>query len=287
MRNRLLILLGVYVLGFGATFALPQKMKSIRLTAMPGSKARRAEFGDMTLPTLIANFVGGPTLAAGEQERTVLAADTGFSKRQYSRRNYTYRPRENADGTREDGDYEIVTASVVTAGSDMGNSIHRPERCLTAQGHNLAPSKAMSFPCRDKHLPVTKIQAVKADKYKGPDGKEVLIDRHSVMYYWFVGNQSVTGSHFTRTIKDLTDRLTTGTDQEWAYASVTIPLDAQLLQLDSKEKDGPRDQVFLRNIDDKVLDEHGLTDADRVAQEFISEFARELIDEKMVKDWGN
>lgn len=297
MTKRLVILLLVLCLGFGATFALP-KQTAIRRTAMPGGKIPRGQFGEMRLPSFVGKFFAGENLPAGMEEKVVLSSDTGFSKRQYSRRNYNYKPRETVGEDVPEGDQELITVSVVTAGSDMGNSIHRPERCMTAQGHNLAPSKPLVFDAKGRKLPVTKIQSVKPIKLENGS----IVERRSVLYYWFVGADAVTNSHYKRTFGDLTARLLTGTDQEWAYASISIPIDPQVAYMETaesvvarskepeegKEASEPAmgERLLLRKIDDTTPDANGLTEADLLAQEFIADFVAEVVDETQVKTWN-
>jgi hypothetical protein len=318
MTKRLIVLLAILVLGFGATFAIPTNLR-IRQTALPGSKLARKEFGDMNLPPLIGKYVAGPPLPAGELERAVLAQDTGFSKRQYSRRNFDLR--QTDEQGQPTGDMELVTASVVTAGSDMGNSIHRPERCMTAQGHNLEPSKTLVFEGKNGvRIPVTKIISNKPVELQLTNGEKQVVNRRGALYYWFVGTDRITSNHLHRTLWDLADRLKTGTDQEWAYASISIPLDDQVTELENPEKDAERSKlrnkllaelhtknpkadvrdlpkewdkdishewIRVRSLKDDAVNERGLTQVDLLAEEFIADFVAEVVDEKQIKAWGN
>jgi hypothetical protein len=43
---------------------------------------------------------------------------------------------------------------------------------------------------------------------------------YSLDYYWFIGSDQTTPSHFTRTFIDMRDRLFKGTVQRWAYVTV-------------------------------------------------------------------
>ena len=71
---------------------------------------------------------------ASEAEKETLAKDTEFSKA------ICLKPRP---GEFDEKGYAIpdrVDLSVVLSGSDINNSIHRPERCMPAQGHNIISS---------------------------------------------------------------------------------------------------------------------------------------------------
>ena len=60
-----------------------------------------------------------------------------------------------------------------------------------------------------------------------------LVSKHSVSgiqqvsYYWFTGAKVITPSHYRRTLTDIWDRLTTGTNQRWAYVTVSSPLNGE------------------------------------------------------------
>ena len=50
------------------------------------------------------------------------------------------------------------------------------------------------------------------------------ISQYNLTYYWFVGNNDVTNSHFERTWFDIRDRLVHGYNQRWAYITVAASL---------------------------------------------------------------
>src|SRR6478752_10283081 len=66
-----------------------------------------------------------------EKEVKVLSADTRFSKAVC----YRTRPGEYDEDGKSVAD--VVQLSVVLSGLDINNSIHRPERCMPAQGHTI------------------------------------------------------------------------------------------------------------------------------------------------------
>ncbi len=286
--TRLSVLFLVLVAGFGYSLLIP-KSRPIRPTAMPGKKITKDERGDMVLPAFIGPFLAGQPLPAGEKEKSTLSPDTGFAKRQYRRRNYAYQPLQMLESTLpQEGQDELLTVSVVTSGSDMAQSIHRPERCMTAQGFNLQPSRQLYFNAQGKRVPITKIQSVLPVilSEKDETGQPKVHKQRSILYYWFVGADSLTSNHYTRTIADLVDRLKTGTDQQWAYASITLPLEGGSVVIETPKAADRGERLMLRKLDDSVMDERGLTEADRVTEEFINDFIPELVDEKMVTNWN-
>jgi len=113
------------------------------------------------------------------------------------------------------GDQLLVT--IVLSGHDMNTSIHRPERCLVAQGWSLtnSPTVWVEVPGRGqlatKALKVVKM--VKAD-----DGRQIPLT--NLNYYWFTGHSGTTASHFDRWLIDKGDRLFRGYNQRWAYFTV-------------------------------------------------------------------
>jgi hypothetical protein len=289
MRTRLLVLLLTITGGLSLTFAVTRALP-IRKTALPGDAWLRGSKGEMTLPALVGNWSAGPSLNPTDKEITVLAKDTGFSKRNYLRSNYEHRSLQTQDTPEDEreGIYEEVACSIVTAGSDMGNSIHRPERCLTAQGWNLSKGKKMIIDLKGKKLPVTKLYGSKVVRTENDDGSFKEYKVENVTYYWFVGNDRVTESHLTRTFADLKDRVTTSTDQEWAYASISVQLDPHWAELEqgSASNGNKPSYARTRRVDDKAVDRAGLTDADRLLHEFIKEFCKDVLDAKMIKKWA-
>jgi EpsI family protein len=173
--------------GFGSIFLLPQAPK-----ASPAGIA-------MKLPGIVGAWVGEEAEIT-QREREVLAKDTQFARKIYS-------------GPKGDQIY----VSIVLSGDDMTNSIHRPERCLPAQGWNTETSETRVVRMGEaKELPLTRLRAFRAiETTNGMRG--VLYD---LSYYWFIGSREMTPSHLTRTRIDLRDRLLRGQNQRWAYVTV-------------------------------------------------------------------
>src|ERR1700730_15270416 len=150
--NRLVVLLLVLLVGLSAVFLLPASAK----TQPVGIK--------LALPRSIDKWYG-VDLPITERERQVLAGDTEFARKQYT-----------------DGAGNTIFASIVLSGHDLDNSIHRPERCLAAQGWTIADSKTLSVvvPGGQK-LQVTRLYSVR--RFPAPGGKMVPV--YNLNYYWF------------------------------------------------------------------------------------------------------
>lgn len=167
---------------------------------LPHSTERSPAGIQMALPIFVGNWIGEDA-AVTEREREVLAPDTRFARKTY---------------TSLEGDKIFV--SIVLSGDDMTNSIHRPERCLPAQGWSLQSSEGRDLPIADgKALAVTKLRDVRMIEQKDGSAAGRL---HGLDYYWFVGYQEMTPSHLERTGMDLRDRILHGYNQRWAYVTV-------------------------------------------------------------------
>jgi EpsI family protein len=187
--RRLLILQIILVAGFGSVFLLPRQSHS-----QPAGVT-------MELPDFIDAWFGVPQ-EIGKAERQELAADTVFARRIYS----------NGRGDR-------VWASIVLAGEDPDNSLHRPERCLPAQGWTVMDSKVVTI--KDPNLPNGFLKATRLRSLqKFPDANGNLRTVYNLNYYWFVGVNEVTPSAVRRAVIDIRDRVAKGIDQRWAYVTV-------------------------------------------------------------------
>ena len=114
-----------------------------------------------------------------------------------------------------------IDLSVVLSGTDINNSIHRPERCMPSQGHQIYDAKSGSlttpggrtFPVRE----LTSLQVVPLD----PKG-EKTVQLNCITVYFFVGQHEITENHLWRTFIDMRDRLLRGQDQRWAYVTASM-----------------------------------------------------------------
>ena len=147
----------------------------------------------------------GTKTQESEKERILLSADTKFSKAIYRYVNpISYTHEEPA-----------INVSFVYSGSDLNESIHRPERCLPAQGH-------LDLSGRDEKLTLSDGQELTFRRLSS----RTLIDNkagqhiYHIHYYVFVGSDIICSSHLVRTAKDIWDRITTGRVQRWAYIQI-------------------------------------------------------------------
>lgn len=189
--KRLALLFAVVALGLGSIFLLPKQL-GFQPTGV-----------QMELPKMIGGWYG-QDVAVSPKEVQVLGKGTEFARK-------TYR---NGRG------YEI-TASIVLSGQDMNTSIHRPERCMPAQGFNVIDKTSSAILLADSGLlKPTRLKNVR--NVTTDDNKPLSL--YSVVYYWFVGHEDTTGSHFARTWMDVRDRLVHGYNQRWAYVTVSAIL---------------------------------------------------------------
>lgn len=185
--KRLLVLQGV-LLGMGLSYLLPH---------IPNQQPTGVE---LLLPAILGSWYGSSG-EVSEKERQVLGAETEFSRKVYT-----------------NGLGDVVYASVVLAGRDMNTSIHRPERCLPAQGWTVTQSQSLSLPLgKGNYLPVTRLHNLRQVRLTNGESHPLS----NLNYYWFVGHTDVTASHFKRTWIDIRDRLVKGQNQRWAYVTVT------------------------------------------------------------------
>lgn len=206
---RLGLLAAICGLGMGIVFLLPRSQK----------------FQPLGLKLELPQFVGewyGRELEVGAKEIETLGRGTDFSRKLYT-----------------NGRGDEVMASIVLSGQDMNVSIHRPERCLPAQGWTVVDSRpdSIMMPGADGRLPVTRLHNVRAIPVAG--GEAVKL--YSIDYYWFTGYDVVSASHFERNWIDVRDRFGKGYNQRWAYVMIAANVTktpAFKFGRDDKETDG-------------------------------------------------
>ena len=195
MIRRFFLLQLILLFGLGLVFLIPD-----------APEIREASIV-MNLPDEIDGWTGVKR-EPGKREIEVLAVDTQFSKSLYYR---------EADTFLFEREYDLIDVFVVLSGHDMGNSIHRPERCLPAQGLSIISSSKQEFKVGGRLIPVTRLKTV--GKTAGGGSYEGL------NYYFFVGHRAVTNDHLERTFLDMKDRLLKGYNQRWGYVTFTVQLD--------------------------------------------------------------
>lgn len=154
----------------------------------------------------------GTRVMVSERELSVLATDTRFERRVYERP--------------FNGTLPGVEASFVFSGKDINNSIHRPEVCLVTQGWNFVRQRTLMISGilpDGEDLPVRELVCRKTRRNQDgelvrlPDGS--FLEDWQILYYTFIGAESITASHYGRIFHDIRDRVIGGYDQQWAYAT--------------------------------------------------------------------
>jgi EpsI family protein len=216
--GRLAFLQLVLVAGLGSAYFVPTHGKMQPMGVI------------MDLPDSIGQWYGTaqkPTKAELEQ----LAADTAFARRLYT----------NAFG-------DSMLASIVLAGEDPDNSLHRPERCLPSQGWTVLDSKTVTindpaFP--EGSLKVTRLR--NQQKVEDSKGKTHII--YNLNYYWFVGYNHVTPSAIDRALIDIHDRVAKGYNQRWAYVTIASTVTEGLTSFGRSEAETDQMiQSFIRQL---------------------------------------
>src|ERR1043166_9557415 len=188
MTKRLFNLQATLLVGFSVIFALPHA----RISSPAGIATK--------LPVWVGSWLGEDADITAK-EIGGLARDTQFARKIY-----------------RDPEGDQIFVSIVLSGDDMASSIHRPERCLPAQGWSLQTSSRETIALNDgKSLATTLLKSVRpASDYSG--NRRLITNLN---YYWFIGYNHITPSHLDRTIWDMRERLLHGYDQRWAYVTVT------------------------------------------------------------------
>ena len=161
-----------------------------------------------------------------------------------------------------DGRYvpDLLDLSIVLSGSDLNTSIHRPERCMPAQGHTITGSQAVRIKLDNgREFEAKRLLSVK--RIQGERKGTTAAEFKCVTYYFFVGHDRITNDHLERTLIDMKDRLVRGMDQRWAYVSASM--------------------MFGRMpwIENEVTE----AEADEKLRKFITDFAGRQIDWSQVK----
>lgn len=252
MVRRLLILQLLLLGGLGSVFLLP-KAPPMQASALV---VNAQDHPDLPNQLIMSGWSGGNRIKPAEKELAALADDTNFARRNY------FRP---VPGSLDRSLTQTLQASIVLSGKDLNNSIHRPERCLPAQGMNIESGTLMKVPLRSgKALTLKKLHCSATDAATGTP--YVYLN-----YYWFVGHDSLQYSHYGRTLKDMKDRLIQGYDQRWAYITVSL----SLISVPGVNEMGQRVNMVAPTEEE----------ADRLVSEFVSELAPEIIQLDTIREW--
>jgi len=204
ITNRLTILLAVLLGGLSAVFLLPKQ-----LFYQPVGV-------NLALPDSVGIWEG-KDLKISEKEIATLGPETQFARKSYT-----------------DGLGDELQVTIVLAGQDMNTSIHRPERCLSAQGWDLVDSKSVKVPLpSDAALETTRLHDMQMFRTAE---HAAAIPVYNLDYYWFVGCTDITNSHTARYWMDIRDRVLHGYNQRWAYFTVTATVTSGLRHFGRDEK---------------------------------------------------
>lgn len=201
--NRLIILLAVLLTGLSSVYFLPET-KGYMPTGI-----------NLALPEGLGDWWGREGVIT-DHEREVLGPGTEFARKQYT-----------------NGRGDLIMASIVLAGDDMMTSIHRPERCLNAQGWACVPtgSRRVEVPGFGL-MPIKRLKNERVEQLA--NGQTVTVE--NVCYYWFAGFQDLTASHEARIWFDTRDRFRQGYVQRWAMMLVSANVTATHSKFGRNEK---------------------------------------------------
>lgn len=222
-------------------------MASVWLLPQSGSVAQSAIRLD--LPPDLAPWWRLQKIQPTEKEVAILAKDTDFSKA------ICIAPqpgRYQADGQPM---RQRLDLSIVLSGSDINNSIHRPERCMPAQGHQIYQSTPTLLKTPDGHeLPAKILRSLQTVQMGSAEEKRTL-QLNCVTFYFFVGQHTIINDHLKRTFIDMRDRVIRGQDQRWAYVSASMWFDdAEANGLPTREAAEKQIRQFLESLADQNVD---------------------------------
>src|ERR1700682_2482549 len=215
ITKRLVFLQSILVLGLGSGFLIPEDIE-----------LQPAAFG-LALPESVGGWEGVDQ-PVSQAEREILGPDTQFARKVYT----------NAAG-------DEINASIVMSGPDMSTSIHRPERCLPAQGWTVTDTRTVELATAEGTLRATRLHNVT----HVPTEKGQPLTINGIDYYWFVGHSDITPSHFERAWIDVRDRVLIGQNQRWAYLTIAaiVTKDHKIFGRTEKETD-ELIQNFIREL---------------------------------------
>lgn len=138
---------------------------------------------------------GAPLGARSVAEQGLLPADTQIRRRLY-----------------RNPQYETLAVALVTSATEQ-RGLHRPERCLPAQGVRVDRRRHMSVPLP----PAAPLEVTVLEGRSGETGTSVPL----LHVYWFTDGHTETASNWARLWRWSRDRLRGQTAQVWTYVGVT------------------------------------------------------------------
>ena len=229
----------------GLIFVLPERGE----VAGTSLSRETIDWETKTPPLTLNNWFGNREVAT-KQELDILSKDTTFIKGTYT--DYELPPLIDGDGNRFSS---AVNLSIVISGHDMNNSIHRPERCLRAQGHiGLLSLPNELTTSSGKKIKVQRIETKFPLRTKSAE--EIPHTIGFVSYYFFVGHQQLTNSHWNRTMLDMKDRILSGTDQQWSFIMASLPYNLKSTAEETQKEQQLADKKirqFLAELTDEIV----------------------------------
>lgn len=202
----------VLALALGMIFVLPRR-GDVSLTSL---SRKNIDMENKIPPLHFGDWIAEP-IPPSDKEVETLHKDTTFIKGTYT--TYEMPLMVNASGQRFNS---VINLSIVISGFDINNSIHRPERCLRAQGHldMLSLPHDITTPA-GRNIKVQRLTSLfpLAPEEKGDEPFPIGF----ISYYYFVGHKHLTHDHWSRTMIDMKDRLFLGTDQQWSFVMLSMP----------------------------------------------------------------
>ena len=135
-------------------------------------------------------------------ERSMLPDDTGMARKYYVR----------------PGQRDPLHATIVLSGDDR-SSIHRPQVCMTAAGHEIENERIIRIPLEGRAEPLEVMVMDMTRSVTREDGSPAVYT--SYYAYWFVGKDRETASHIARMAYMAYDRIVHGVSHRWAYIALS------------------------------------------------------------------
>lgn len=206
-RRSAWIVASVVVAVIGVEMGFLRRLAHSSLSGRVGVQLAADEINPAELPGFIGTEWIGRRTEVTSIERDLLPADTGYSRRSYVA---VSDPRQQ------------VFLSIVLSGRDR-TSIHRPELCLVGQGWTITSQHAHQFEFPGMQLDAFTATLLRVQRELATARGKALVPQLTA--YWFVGADTVVGSHWGMFFQDAWQRVTRGRADRWAY--VLMQTDAQ------------------------------------------------------------
>jgi hypothetical protein len=215
---------------------------------------KRGDFASASVidePPLFFGEWTGKKTPPSKEETAILDKDTIFNKAVYH--SFDLDELRNAKGEIFDS---FIHLSIVKSGTNVNNSIHRPERCLLGQGHqDIRSIPSIITTPKGRTMDVKRLTTW----FPSPPPKvgDPAYPLGFISYYYFVGHKKLSNDHWQRTYIDVKDRLIRGTDQQWAFIMVSMPYklanDPAQSELNQQQADKKIRQLLAELTDEIVL----------------------------------